>query len=101
MTTTVNGLEAHGVVNFESAEGGNGIAFDLGLASEVNHNWTFSLVVKNILILDTRYWMLDTGYSMLDAGCWMLGQRDLTRIGYLPSEFTPHNQVYRLIKIFV
>ena len=49
MTTTVNGLEAHGVVNFESAEGGNSIAFDLGLASEVNHNWTFSLVVKNIL----------------------------------------------------
>jgi len=48
MTTTTDGLEAHGNINFKSADGGNGIGFDIGVASEIDEKWTVSMVLKNI-----------------------------------------------------
>ena len=48
MTTTMDGLEAHGQVDFKSAGSGNGFGLDLGVASEIDDNWTVSLALKNI-----------------------------------------------------
>lgn len=49
MSTTIDGLEANGLVNMEYAGSGKGISFDFGAAAELNNLWTVSLAFKNII----------------------------------------------------
>ncbi|MFZ5519235.1 MAG: DUF5723 family protein [Candidatus Zhuqueibacterota bacterium] len=49
MTTTIDGMEANGLITTEYAGSGKGIGFDIGVASEINHTWTASLAFKNII----------------------------------------------------
>jgi len=49
MTTTIDGMEANGLITSEYAGSGKGIGFDIGVASEINNQWTASLAFKNII----------------------------------------------------
>ena len=49
MSTTIDGLEANGLINMEYAGSGKGIGFDIGAAAEINSLWTVSLAFKNII----------------------------------------------------
>lgn len=49
MSTTIDGLEANGLITMEYAGSGKGIGFDIGAAAEINNLWTLSLAFKNLV----------------------------------------------------